>query len=192
MKTCSQCNGAGQVTQRIQLAPGFVQQSQGPCPKCGGKGKEIKEKCPTCRGKRVERGNSQLTLVVERGAPEGHEVRFEMEADQNPDNIPGDVILSIIGKPDDVFTRKGNDLFMRLEITLKEALLGFSKTFTHMDNRQVPIEANGITQHGTIRKIANEGMPVLGGGKGDLYVTIEFISPKSLTEEQEKVIEELF
>lgn len=192
MKTCSQCNGAGHITQRIQLAPGFVQQSQGPCPKCGGKGKEIKQKCPACRGKRVERGSSQLSLVVDRGAPEGHEVRFEMEADQNPDNIPGDVILAIHAKPDDVFTRKGNDLFMRLEISLKEALLGFDRTFPHMDNRQIPISATGVSQHGTVRRIANEGMPIMGGGKGDLYVTIEFVSPKTLTEAQEKVIDTLF
>ena len=35
--TCPVCKGSGFVLQRIQLAPGFVQQVQQPCQKCGGK-----------------------------------------------------------------------------------------------------------------------------------------------------------
>lgn len=37
------------------------------CDSCGGKGKIIKSKCPVCNGKKVLRGNEQLTIIVEKG-----------------------------------------------------------------------------------------------------------------------------
>jgi DnaJ-class molecular chaperone len=37
------------------------------CDTCGGKGKIIRSKCPVCNGKKVLRGNEQLTIIVEKG-----------------------------------------------------------------------------------------------------------------------------
>lgn len=183
---CSQCKGQGQVVQRIQLAPGFVQQMQQPCPKCSGTGKMIKKKCPTCGGNKVVRGDSVLELEVERGVPEGHSVTFEMESDQSPDVIPGDIVIVLKTKEDPNFVRKGDDLETTMRLTLREALLGFTKSIRHMDGRQVEVSQKGITPFGTRLRIAGEGMPKhnVPSEKGDLFVTLEFDLPQRLSAAQ--------
>lgn len=57
-----------------QLGPGFIQQFQTTCDKCGGKGKIIKGKCPVCSGKKVQRGDSEIDLFIERGMPDGYTI----------------------------------------------------------------------------------------------------------------------
>ncbi len=48
------------------------------------------------------------------------------------------------------------------------------------------------TQTGTVFRVKNQGMPALGGrGKGDLFVATTVITPKSLTKEQRKLLEQL-
>lgn len=179
---CNQCGGSGKVRQRHQIMPGFVQEVDGPCPKCGGKGKQVSKICPLCKGKMVTKGDSQLEVEIEQGTPEGHQIVHEMEADQNPDQIPGDVIFIINSNKHHLFTRKGNDLEASMRVSLKQALLGFEATLTHMDGHEVPIKNDGITNWGQRFKISGEGMPVhqVPSEKGDLYVTVYVDMPKKL------------
>lgn len=193
-KVCSHCQGQGHIVQRIQLAPGFVQQAQQTCPHCGGKGKEVKNKCPDCRGNKVVKGESTLELEVERGMKDGHQVVFEMEADQSPDLIPGDVILVIKTKNNNLFKRRGDDdLDTTVKMTMREALLGFSKTITHMDGHTVDVSRSGVTQYDTVVRIPGEGMPKHNtpSFKGDLYVTYQFDLPSRLTAEMREVLDEI-
>merc|ERR1712000_393578 len=104
---CHHCKGSGQVTQRVQIMPGFVQQMQQPCPHCGGKGKSIKKKCHVCRGHKVTRVQQSISVDIELGTPENHELTFELEADQSPEQLPGDVIFTIQTAPHKTFVRQG-------------------------------------------------------------------------------------
>lgn len=187
---CTQCKGSGHVKQRIQLMPGFVQESQAPCPKCGGKGKQIKKKCPACKGNKVFRGDQQLEIDIEQGIPDGHKITLEMEADQNPDQIPGDVIFKVQTVPDKSFTRDGDTLDHAMSISLKEALFGFSKRIVHMDGRAVEVDRTDVTQHGYRQVIKGEGMPKHGvpSERGDLGVTFNVQFPRKLTVQQKNVI----
>merc|ERR1712146_668719 len=117
-----------------------------------------------------------------------------MGADQSPDLIPGDVIFVINTKPDPVWTRRGNDLETTMTVTLKEALLGFKRTIVHMDGHEVTVEQTGVTQHGKRVKIAGEGMPIhnVPSEKGDLYVTLKFDMPHTLSDAQKTAISALF
>ena len=192
---CKQCNGQGQVVQRIQLAPGFVQQVQQACGSCGGTGKQVKKKCPECKGNKVGKGQSSLELDLERGMKEGHQVVFEMEADQSPDLIPGDVVLVVRSRKHDVFTRKDDiHLEMTLKLTMKEALLGFRRGVTHMDGHVFEVSRSEITPYGTKVLLRGEGMPRFGvpSEKGDLTVTLIFELPGSLTTQQAEGIREIF
>lgn len=44
------------------------------CDKCGGKGKIVKGTCPVCKGHKVESGEDTITVIVEKGMREGHEI----------------------------------------------------------------------------------------------------------------------
>jgi DnaJ-related protein SCJ1 len=193
-QTCKSCNGQGVTLQRIQLAPGFVQQVQQACQRCGGKGKVIKKKCPVCKGNKVSRIEHTLHVDVEQGTPENHNIVFDMEGDQSPELIPGDVIFTVQTKPHPVFIRNGNDLEATVKLSLGQALLGFSKTLKHLDGHEVELEEDGPTNYGTKRKIAGEGMPKhhVPSEKGHLLVTYDVELPTALTQQQKDVIAKVF
>jgi DnaJ-class molecular chaperone len=44
------------------------------CDKCGGKGKIVKGTCPVCKGHKVESGEDTITVIVEKGMRDGHEI----------------------------------------------------------------------------------------------------------------------
>jgi DnaJ-related protein SCJ1 len=143
---CRVCGGKGVKIIRQQIAPGFIQQIQVTCDVCGGKGKTIKSKCPVCDGKKVKRGTTRLSITIEKGMKDLHEILFEQEGDQYPDVIPGDIIFVLRTSPHAVFNRSGDDLYMKQSITLKDALLGFSKKIKQLDGTMLEATRQGVTQ----------------------------------------------
>ncbi|KAH9578877.1 Chaperone DnaJ [Trypanosoma melophagium] len=196
MTTCRTCGGGGVVVQRLQLGPHMHQDVRQTCPACRGRGRVARESCRRCGGARVVRGEVQLKLMVERGVEEGHTVVFEMEADESPDVVPGDLHMVIHTYPHPRFSRRRNniDLDTNITVTLKEALIGFNKAIPHLDGTNTNVKATGVTPYGTVLRLRGMGMPKHNtpSERGDLYVKVLFELPKTLTEEQKKEIEELF
>ena len=60
--------------------------------------------------------------------------------------VPGDVHLQLETAPHRVFKREGADLSMVLRLTLRQALLGFSRTIRHLDGHSVTIANAGVSQ----------------------------------------------
>ncbi|KPA79557.1 DNAj-like protein [Leptomonas pyrrhocoris] len=191
---CPHCKGSGRLVQRIQIAPGFVQQIEQVCSHCNGKGTHVAHMCPVCRGKAVVSGETALSVDIEEGLPEGHVLRYELEADQTPGQVPGDVMLTVVTAPHAVFTRDGNDLYMNVTITLKEALLGFERSFTHLDGHEVALRRTGVTQYAQQARIVGEGMPRhhVPSEHGDLYVTYNVELPRTLSAEQREMFDKHF
>lgn len=193
LHTCPQCHGKGSVVQNVQIAPGFVTRMEQECPRCHGDGKVIVARCPVCSGKKMVRGTAKISVDVETGTPEGHPVTFELEADQQPGQVPGDVIVLIESAPHHRFERRGHDLYVNVTLSLREALLGFERHLVHLDDHPVLLSSAGVTQHEHVERIRGEGMPRLHvpSEKGDLYVTYLIQFPQQLTDEQRRVIRDL-
>jgi len=77
---------------------------------------------------------------------DGDEIVVEEEAEQEPDTTPGDLIIKLVMLDDDVYTRKGDDLYRTLEISFVESLLGFKKVIKHLDDHEINVERKGITK----------------------------------------------
>lgn len=189
---CKKCKGQGVVMQLQQLGPGFNVQMQTTCESCNGRGNTFKVACPTCQGKKQVMEEKVLNAIIERGMPNGHELVFERASEQNPDSIPGDVILVLKTDKHNTFTREGNDLHYTMTLSLKEALLGFKKTITHLDGRSIEIKRDVVTQYDYVMKVAGEGMPHHGvpSDKGTLYVRFKVNFPAKLTEQQQQKLAE--
>lgn len=193
--TCPHCGGRGQVMSIQSLGPGFNVQMQTPCEKCQGKGKIAKHVCPVCSGSRLQMEEKALELVVERGMRDGQEVVFERASEQQPDVVPGDVIVTLRTQSHARFRRDGNNLHMTQTISLREALLGHSSSFAHMDGHRVSISTQGeVTPPEHVKVLKGEGMPLheAASEKGDLYVKFKVQFPRSLTAEQQAAIAKLF
>ncbi|CAJ1026456.1 DnaJ domain/DnaJ C terminal domain/DnaJ central domain containing protein, putative [Leishmania lindenbergi] len=191
---CPHCQGHGRLVQRVQIAPGFVQQVEQACPHCQGKGTHVAYMCPVCGGKMVRPGEAVLSVDIEEGLPEGHVLTYELEADQTPGQVPGDVLVTVVSAPHPLFRRSGNDLYANVSITLKEALLGFEKTLAHLDGHEVELHWDGVIQNTQQVRITGEGMPRhhVPSERGDLYITYNVVLPSELTAEQRAFFQEHF
>ncbi|KAI9297200.1 hypothetical protein K502DRAFT_119466 [Neoconidiobolus thromboides FSU 785] len=193
VKKCDACQGRGIRIITQQIAPGFIQQVQTTCDKCNGKGKVIKAKCPICGGHKVIRDNEMLSIVVERGMANDHVILLEGESDQSPDHPPADIQIMLNTLKHERFERNGSDLHTEFEIPLLDALVGFSRTLIHLDNREVLLERDQVTPSGYVQLIEDEGMPTheLPSEKGNLYVKYKVIYPTVLDDSVKEALREL-
>jgi DnaJ family protein A protein 2 len=183
---CGGCNGQGMRNVLRQVGPGLVTQDTVPCTICAGSGQVYneKEKCKKCKGKKVVETKSVLEVYVPRGARQGERIVLAGEADQLPDQEPGDIIFTLEEAHHEVFERAGSDLKAALKISLVEALTGFNRVvLTHLDGRGIQLnvqQPNGkILRPGQVLKIAGEGMPIKkSDARGDLYFVVEIEFPE--------------
>jgi DnaJ-class molecular chaperone len=176
-RSCGKCPDEVRMVQR-QMGPGMIVQQEERVPS--------KEKC------KIE--DTVLAATIERGIADGAEIKFPRKSEQSPGQVPGDVLMTLKTKKHHLFTREGNDLHMTMSISLKEALLGFSKTIQHLDDHEVEISKKGVTKPMSVKKIKGEGMCVhnFPSDFGDLHVKFIVEMPEELTEEQAEAISKLF
>lgn len=72
---------------------------------------------------------------------DGQRITFHGEGDQEPGLEPGDVVIVLEQKEHTVFQRQDDDLVMKMNIKLVEALCGFKKTVQTLDNRMIIISS---------------------------------------------------
>lgn len=176
----------GAKTVLRQVGPGLVTQETVPCGSCAGSGQVIPEKqrCKKCKGNKVVESKNVLELYIPRGARQGDRITLAGEADQLPDQEPGDIIFTLQEAPHDVFERAGADLRAELKISLVEALTGFNRVvLKHLDGRGIQIhveQPNGkVLRPGQVLKVPGEGMPVKkSDAKGDLYLVVDIEFPE--------------
>ncbi|GAB7346646.1 hypothetical protein MBLNU459_g1778t1 [Dothideomycetes sp. NU459] len=204
---CSKCNGQGAVIQKAQLAPGIFQQMQMQCDACGGKGTTIRHKCKTCGGSRVVREVESHTVTVEKGMPRGARIQYENEADESPDYVAGDLVVHLMEKEPELgkgeekldrtdgtfFRRKGNDLYWREVLSLREAWLGdWTRNLTHLDGHMVHLsrKRGEVVQPNGVEIVPREGMPVWrhedGPEFGSLHVEYVVLLPDQMEKGMEK------
>ena len=193
IKVCPECNGSGVKMERRRVGPGFIQQFQTECNKCHGTGKIPGKKCTKCKGKKVVDGKTTISVSISKGMRDGEQIKFDGFGDEKPDHETGDVIFTIKTKAHDQFTRKWDDLKTTMHISLKESLVGFEKYITHLDGHKVKVSKKGVTAHGSVITIKEEGMPIkYRESRGKLLVDIIVDYPKSLTKDQKSAIEKYF
>jgi len=185
---CKKCNGTGRETKVVRQG-NTIYQTQGQCSSCDGKKFVISDsdKCTNCQGYKVVKESKILTVEIEPGMQVGQQISFYGESDQFPDTITGDVIFVLRpAQETSIFTRSGNDLHCKKEVTLIEALSGIKFILKHLDDRELLITTDEIVQPGEKRKVIKQGMPVLNKPEkfGDLYVEFTVVLPTQLTKEQ--------
>jgi DnaJ family protein A protein 2 len=184
-KQCSSCGGQGVKVGLRQVGPGLVTQERIVCDHCSGTGNVFKEKerCKKCKGKRTTSEKKALEIYIPRGAAHGERIVLEGEADQVPDQTPGDLVFILDEKDHDVFQRKGDDLMAEMKITLAEALCGFSRVvITHLDGRGIHINhpRGKVLKPGQLLKVEGEGMPhKKSDAKGDLFLIVDIEFPEN-------------
>ena len=188
-ETCGECGGTGRVTVRQQTMLGYMQ-TQRACPKCGGKGKIIKSPCKNCNGKSRVKINKKLEVNIPAGIDNGQNIILRGQGCAGMNGGPnGDLIIEVRVREDKIFERDGNNIYCTVPITFAEATLGAEVDFPVLGGGSEKFKVPEGTQSGTPFTLRGKGIPDINGRrKGDLVVTVEVETPKSLNSKQKELL----
>lgn len=186
-ETCSHCHGKGTVMSEQRTIFGMMR-SETTCPKCGGKGKTIKEKCPDCKGEGYQRKKVDLDVNVPAGIATGQQLRVPGKGERGINGGPnGDLYIEINVKSHPVFKREGKDILMDLEISFIDATLGTSiKVPTAYGEVELTVPEG--SQYGDVLRIKGKGFKDLRSNNvGDQLVKLIIKTPKKISKEEKEL-----
>ena len=147
----------------------------------------------TKRSIRLQREGKNRTVNVKipAGIKNGERIRLAGEGAPGNEGGPGgDLYLTVNVAHHALFERKGDDLYIEIPVTVKEAYSG-GKIDVPTFNSRVDVKLPAKTQSGRILRLKGKGMPVLKGkGPGDLYVKTKIVFPEKLDRKKRKQFEE--
>jgi len=138
-------------------------------------------RCPHCHGKKSIRDSKTFSVEIPRGVQNGKEIVFEGEGDVVSTALPGDVVFKVVVKKNSNFRRDGKNLYSKLRISFKEAVIGFEKEIKHLDGRVIKVVKKGSSNCNELVRVEKEGMPSEEGGLGDLFVELIYSLPKKIS-----------
>ena len=184
LMTCTTCGGAGQV----QRAGGRLRFAQ-ECPDCGGAGKR-RTPCAVCHGKGTVPKSEQVKVRIPAGVDTGSRVRVPGKGEGGRLGAPaGDLfIITNVGKHR-YFTRKGDNIYVTVPVTVPEAALGARIEVPTVEGKaQLRIPPG--TQSGQKFRLRERGVPSLRNpqARGDQFVEVQVTLPKVVSEETKELL----
>jgi molecular chaperone DnaJ len=185
--TCTQCQGRGQ----LRYQQGFFTVAR-TCGTCRGTGSVISKPCATCRGAGRVQKERKITVRIPAGIATGQRLRLSGEGEAGPSGGPsGDLYVVIHVQEHEFFQRENNDLHCEVPVNFTTVALGGEIRIPTLDGDE-PFTVPEGTESGTTFRLRGRGMPdVSGRGKGDMLVTVRVVTPRKLTKEQKKLLEQL-
>ena len=188
-KTCSTCNGQGQVMRVTNTILGRMQ-SASTCPTCSGSGQILDKKPTNADSQGMILEDETVSIKIPAGVVDGMQLKVSSKGNDAPGNsIPGDLIVAIEELEHEFLKREGENLHFDLYISFAEAVLGISKDIEAI-NGKVRIKLEEGIQSGKILRLKGKGIPSINGyGNGDLLVHVNVWTPKTLNKEQKQFFE---
>ncbi|MHC1708236.1 MAG: molecular chaperone DnaJ [Bacteroidales bacterium] len=190
-QTCSTCRGSGHVSRVTNTILGQMTTST-TCPACGGEGHIIVDKCNTCYGNGIVKGEEVINISIPAGVSEGIQLSLSGKGNSAArGGIPGDLIIQIEEAEHPFLIRDGNNLHFEQFLSFPESALGTNIEIPTLDGK-AKIKINPGTQPGKVLRLKGKGLPGLNSyGKGDLLVTINVWIPQNLSKEEKALMEKL-
>lgn len=189
-ETCSACGGRGRATQ----ARGHMLFAR-PCLECGGSGILDRQGCPDCSGAGRMAKQDTVSVRIPAGVDDGSKVAMPGKGNEGRGGgRTGDlyVLIQIVpAESTPFFTRKGDNLFCTVPITFTEAALGCRIDVPTVDGR-VKVRVPAGVQSGQKLRLSGRGAPSLRGeGRGDLFVTVQVVTPVVYDARSQELLREL-
>jgi len=190
-KTCSTCNGQGQVTKITNTILGRMQ-TAATCSSCGGSGQMIDKRPADADGQGLKVAEETVLIKIPAGVEEGMQLKVSGKGNEAPGNgIAGDLLVAIETKEHATLKREGDNLHYDLYISISEAVLGTSKEIDAVIGK-VRIKLESGIQSGKILRLRGKGISSINGyGNGDLLVHVNVWTPKELNKEQREFFEKM-
>jgi molecular chaperone DnaJ len=197
---CSRCNGAGDTGGPVVVCPtckgsGQVQRAGGrlrfsqECPDCAGTGRR-RQPCSLCKGSGVTPKTETVKVRIPAGVDTGSRVRIAGKGEGGRLGAPpGDLfIITNVGKHK-YFTRKGDNVYVTVPVTVPEAALGAKIEVPTVEGKaQLRIPPG--TQSGQKFRLRERGAPSLRNPslRGDQFVEVKVVLPNVISEETKDLL----
>ena len=191
-KTCSTCNGSGQVTRVTNTILGRMQ-TAAPCNSCGGTGEMIDKRSSDADAQGLKVTQEMVSIKIPAGVEDGMQLKVSGKGNEAPgkNGIAGDLIVAIQVEPHAFLQREGDNLHYDLYVSIPEAILGGSKDIDTVTGK-VRIKIEPGLQSGKILRLRNKGIPNLNGyGSGDLLVHVNVWTPQDLNKQQKAFFDQM-
>lgn len=174
---CTRCKGKGSVTRTSR-----GKRTSTVCPQCHGTGAMPVPPCPTCRGTGAVVKPVRLSVRIPKGVEEGSRIRVAGQGGVGTlGGAAGDLYLTVRLLPHPRLRREGNDLYLDVPVTVREALEGAEIPVPTFEGR-VGVRVPAGSQSGHKLRLKGKGLPTLAGKQGDLYFVIQVRVPKVANE----------
>ena len=191
-KSCSTCNGSGQVMRVTNTILGRMQ-SASTCPTCHGAGEILDKRPKNADAQGLEPKEETVSIKIPAGVTEGVQLKVNGKGNSAPGNnaVDGDLIVVIEEAKHETLKREGTNLHYDLYINFSEAILGIDKNIDTVTGK-VKIKIEPGTQSGKILRLRGKGLPSLDHyGNGDLLVHVNVWTPQQISKEQKEFFEKM-
>jgi chaperone protein DnaJ len=192
-KTCSVCNGTGEVRNVSRSVFGQFVNIQ-PCANCNGEGQVIDKPCRKCHGD--GRVKAEVTENIEVPAGVSDEMQLSLRGKGNAGlrgGPNGDLLVGFKEVPHEHFKREGANIIYQLFISYPQAVLGAEVEIPTLTGKAKLTIESGTTA-GKILRMAGKGLPNLNDRnhrKGDQLVEVNIIVPKKVNAREKELLNEL-
>ncbi|XP_074271940.1 uncharacterized protein LOC141595887 [Silene latifolia] len=131
-----------------------------------------------------------LTIEVKPGWKKGTKITFPDKGNEQPNQLPADLVFVINEKRHGVFQRDGNDLIISYKVTLAQAIGGTTVNIITLDGRNLSIPVTEIVTPNFELVVAQEGMPIAKEPrqKGDLRIKFDIKFPAKINVDKKKAL----
>jgi len=190
-KTCSVCQGRGEVQQVSRSMFGQFVNIQ-PCTNCDGTGEIIANPCKTCHGDGRVRKESVVSAKIPAGVHAGNYMTLKGEGNAaRRGGQTGDLIVLIDEKEHELFIRDEDDIYLELGVNIAQAVLGTEieiPTLTGKVNLKIPPGS----QSGKLLRLRGKGIPRVNSHMvGDQLVKIQVETPLKLSKQEKDLYSQL-
>ncbi len=190
-KTCSTCNGQGQVLRVTNTILGRMQTAT-TCSTCQGAGKIVDNRPKNADANGMVQQEETVSINIPAGVTDGVQLKVAGKGNEAPgDGIPGDILVVVQEIPHEKLKREGNNLHYDMYISFSEAALGTTKEIDTLTG-VVRLKIEEGTQSGKILRLKGKGVESLERyGKGDLLVHVNVWTPQKLSRNQREFFEKM-
>jgi len=134
-----------------------------------------------------------IYIDIPKGIDDGEMIVLQNQGNVVDENCKGDVKIYIKVNNNSIFERRGLDLYLEKQISLKESLCGFSFELKYLNDKVYTInnQIGNIIPPDYKKVISGMGLS-RENAKGNLIINFKVIFPASLTQEQIEKLNELF
>jgi molecular chaperone DnaJ len=163
-----------------------------PCPACGARGRTAARRCARCAGAGAVPERVHLNVKIPPGVDTGSRVRVAGKGEPGQfGGPPGDLYLLISVAPHPFLERKGEDLYLNLPITVREAVLGATVTVPTPGGK-VKVKVPSGSQSGRVLRLRGAGIrKSRSPGAGDFFVRLLVHVPTNGADDVKEAVDAL-